>query len=252
MAVINVRVEDHVRDLIKEMADTDGVSVSEYVRGLLIEAVVPVHRSVEDKHGDAPTPESLRIADRQVLSLLHRILGRVLPADANDVDGDTEYQLDRAHVLEQGFTGEYWKEVAGFSTELSKRDCRRVNDILQMFQVIRFNVSMLAEEGTSVDDRLARRLEFEGFDFNDSLEGHMGSYVEYLVSTGRWESIKPILEANDNGNSHSPMLDMYTRMLTEYRRIMDDRERSFTRDDLRLSVEELVRIERASVHPFRR
>src|SRR5690606_153812 len=122
MAVLNIRVDDRVRDQLKEMADDDGVSLSEYVRNLVMEAVVPVYEP-EVEHGGEPAPESLRIVDRQVLSLLHRILGRVLPEDANDVDGDLDYQLLRAKILEEGYTGEYWYETAGFSTELSKRDC---------------------------------------------------------------------------------------------------------------------------------
>src|SRR5215207_9359803 len=110
MAVLNIRVDDRVRDQLKEMADDEGVTLSEYVRDLLMEAVVPVYER-EMEHGDEPVPESMRIIDRQVLSLLHRILARVLPDDANDVDGDPEYQLMRANILEAGYTGEYWYEV---------------------------------------------------------------------------------------------------------------------------------------------
>ena len=112
MAVLNIRVEDRIRDQLKEMADDEGVTLSEYVRNLVMEAVVPVFER-EVKHGDEPPQESLRIIDRQILSLLHRILGRVLPEDANDVDGDLEYQLMRAQILEAGYTGEYWFETAG-------------------------------------------------------------------------------------------------------------------------------------------
>ena len=48
MAVLNIRVDDRVRDQLKEMADDNGVSLSEFVRDLLMEAVVPVYeRDVE-------------------------------------------------------------------------------------------------------------------------------------------------------------------------------------------------------------
>lgn len=217
MAVINVRVDDRIRDELKVLADAEGVSLSEFIRILLIEAIVPVRDAEEHeeaaKHGDAAAPDSFRLIDRQMLSLLHRILGRVLPEGAGDVDGDLAYQLERAHVLEEGYVGEYWKEVSGFATELSRRDCRRVNDILQMFQVVRFSLKSLADAGTPLDDRRTRYLEFDGFDFNDSLEGHMGSYVGYMVSSGRWSDLKPILAANDGGNSHSPTLPSYTLSL---------------------------------------
>jgi uncharacterized protein YfbU (UPF0304 family) len=252
VAVLNIRVDDRIRDQLKELADGQGVSLSEYVRRLLMEAVVPVFEQ-EMKHGDEPAAESMRITDRQVLSLLHRILARVLPKDADDVDGNPDYQLMRARILEEGYTGEYWYETAGFSTELSKRDCDRVSDILQMFRIITFSIDRLAKEGSPVSEDLANQLEFQGFDHNDSLEGHMASYVDFLMRDGeRWTELKPQVERNDNGNSHSRVLDTYLRMLAEYRRIMDNRERGLGRPDYLLSDEELEQIADARIHPSNR
>ena len=251
MAVLNIRVEDRIRDQLKEMADADGVTVSEYVRDLVMAAVVPVYQQ-EVKHGDEPAPESMRIADRQMLSLLHRILARVLPENANDDDGDADYQLKRARMIESGFAGEYWQEVAGFSTELSKRDCGRVLDSLDMFRVITFSIKRLEEQGTTVSEDAACGLEFQGFDFNDGLESHMASYVEFLVNGGRWTELRQQLDRNDGGNSHCRMLDTYMRMLAEHRRIMDSRGRGFRRDDYLLSMDELEQIAAARVHPSNR
>ena len=252
MAVLNIRVDDQVRDQLKELAEDQGVSLSEYVRDLLMEAVVPVYEQ-ELKHGDEPPVESMRIADRQVLSLLHRILARVLPEDANDVDGDLEYQLMRASILEAGYTGEYWYETAGFSTELSKRDCGRVKDILDMFRICTYSIDHLRKEGVELDDQLVYELEFRGFDHNDSLEGHMASYVEFLMRDGeRWTELQPQIDRNDRGNSHSLMLDVYLRMLAEYRRIMDGRKRGFNRLDYLLSEEELKQLTQARIHPSNR
>lgn len=251
MAVLNIRVDDHVRDQLKEMADDAGLNLSEFVRDLLMEAVVPVYEE-DVRHGDEPPQESLRIIDRQVLSLLHRILGRVLPEDANDVDGDLDYQLMRAEILEAGFTGSYWYETAGFQTELSKRDCGRVSDILQMFRIITFSIRHLEEGESPVDEKLAFELEFQGFDHNDPLEGHMADYVEFLMRGDRWTELKPQLERNDNGNSHHRVLDSYLRMLAEYRRIADGRERGHSRYDYLLSRDELEQISAARVHPSNR
>lgn len=250
MAVLNIRVEDRVRDQLKDLADGEGVSLSEYVRNLLLEAVVPVYEQ-EVRHGDEPAPESLRAIDRLTLSLLHRILGRVLPEDANDTDGDLEYQLHRAQILEGGYTGEYWLETAGFQTELSTRDCGRVKDILDMFRLITFSIARLEEDGTNLDDELKDRLEFMGFDHNDGLEGHMASYVQFLVESDRWTELKPQIERHDNGNSHRLLLDVYLRMLAEYRRILDRRSRG---DAMfaPLSLSDLQQICDARIHPSRR
>ena len=252
MAVLTVRVDDRVRDQLKELADGHGVTISEFVRGLLMEAVVPVFER-EGQHGDEPAVESMRIIDRQVLSLLHRILGRVLPDDANDTDGDLEYQLMRAEILEQGFTGEYWYETAGFKTELSSRDCNRVSEILQMFRIVTYSISKLENEGMRVDENLAHQLEFAGFDHNDALEGHMAKYVEFQMRDGdHWTELQPQLKRHDRGNSHSPMLDTYLRMLSEFRRIMDSRRHGVRRHDYLLSLEELKQIAAARVHPSNR
>lgn len=251
MAVLNIRVDDQVRDRLREIADDEGVTLSEYVRNLLMEAVVPVYER-EVEHGEEPAPESLRIVDRQVLSLLHRILGRVLPKDANDVDGDLESQLMRARILESGYTGEYWYETAGFSTELSKRDCDRVSDILEMFRIITYSIEHLKEQGVDLDEKLPNKLEFQGFDHNDALESHMASYVDFLMRDDRWTELKPQLERHDHGNSHSRMLDTYLRMLTEYRRIIDGRKRGVRRMDHLLPKEDLERTAEARIHPSNR
>jgi uncharacterized protein len=252
MAVLNIRVEDRIRDQLKQLADDAGMSLSEYVRDLVMEAVVPVHEQ-EVKHGDEPPQETMRIIDRQILSMLHRILGRVLPEDAHDVDGDLSYQLMRAQILEAGYTGEYWFETAGFHTELSKRECGRVKDILDMFRIITFSIDHLEKNGTTVDDELKHSLAFMGFDHNDSLESHMASYVTFLMGDDdRWTELAPQLKRNDNGNSHHQVLDVYKRMLAEYRRIMDGRRRGFRRMDYFLSLEELQQIDEASIHPSNR
>lgn len=252
MAVLNVRVDDHVREHLKQLADGAGVTLSEYVRDLIMESLVPVYQR-EVKHGDEPAPESMRIVDRQVLSLLHRILARVLPADANDVDGDIAYQLMRAEILEEGFTGEYWYETAGFRTELSKRDCGRVLDILDMFRMITYSLDRMEKEGSPVEAKLALELEFRGFDHNDPLESHMAHYVDFVMRDDRWIELKPQLARNDIGNSHAPSLPTYVRMLSEYRRIMDSRERgSFRRTDYLLSLDELQQIAHGRVHPSNR
>jgi uncharacterized protein len=251
MAVLNIRVEDRIRDQLKEMADTEGVTLSEYVRDLVMAAIVPVYEQPV-QHGDEPAPESMRIADRQMLSMLHRILARVLPEDANGDDGDADYQLRRARVIESGFTGEYWQEVAGFHTELSKRDCRHVLDILDMFRVITSSIRRLEKQGTTVSEELRYELEFQGFDHNDGLEGHMASYVEFLMSNDRWTELQDQLDSNDGRNSHRRVLDTYMRMLAEHRRIKDSRSGGFRRDDYLLSMDELEQIAAARVHPSNR
>ena len=81
----------------------------------------------------------------------------------------------------------------------------------------------------------------------------MADYVDFVMRDDRWTELKPQLARNDNGNSHSPSLDTYGRMLSEYRRIMDCRERgSFRRTAYLLSLDELQQIADGQVHPSNR
>jgi uncharacterized protein len=52
--------------------------------------------------------------------------------------------------------------------------------------------------------------------------------------------------------SHARMLDTYTRMLAEYRCVMDGRKRGFDRYDYLLTLDELQQIADARVHPSNR
>ena len=250
MAVLNIRVEDYVRDILKGMADDEGVNLSEYVRDILMATIIPVGTAASPEHGDEPAPDTMNLFERQVLAGIHRILAHVVPENGQDEDGDFEYQIMRAKILEEGYTGQYWFTTAGFSTELSKHDCARVIDILDMFRMITYSIDHLAKSGAAIDEELARRLEFEGFDHNDSLEGHMAMYVQFLMRDERkWTELRTQLANHDNGNSHSPTLAWYSRMLSEYRRIMDTRKRGYARDRYLLTVKELERLRDAQTHP---
>jgi uncharacterized protein YfbU (UPF0304 family) len=243
MATIAVRVDDDVRDALQELARAQGLTLSDFVRDLLREAIVPIPGT---QRGDlaAMSPSSLSEKDRLMFSLLHRILARVLPSDSNDVDGDKSYQLNRALVLERGFTSEYTKEYASIDPELSRRDCLRVMDILDMFRITTFSAAEATKAGVVLDEDVLGNLRFVGFDFNDELEGQMANYVQYLVAQGKWSEVRPVLDC-DNGNSHGAMLPSYLRMLAEFRRILDNPNRQMATRYL-LDANELQAVSDAS------
>jgi|GEM_PF-461703 len=252
VAVLNIRIDDDYRDRLREKAEDQGVSLSEYVRALVLEDVVDVRR--QDELTDTETaPETMTLTERQMLALLHRISARVMPEKGETLDGadgDRDDQLRLAQILEAGYTAEYFQATAGFRTELSHLDCTRVTDILQMFQIIAISAHRLAD---AADEDLTDRLRFQGFDHQDLLESRMASYVEFLMQDeNTWVELRPQIEETDGGNSHHRMLDVYLRMLTEYRRITDARTRKYSPDDYLLSLEDLQRIDRAQIHPSRR
>ena len=248
MATLTVRIDDETRDLLDEQAGEAGMNLSDYIRSLLREAVVPVSR-----RGDSSdlTPETLSPHDRHSLSLLHRILARVLPEGAGDTDGDSEDQLGLARVLEAGYTNEYWVEFAGVSEELSKKNCVRVMDVLDMFRILDHSIERLKKDGVELDAETISRLRYSGFDHNDALEGKMADYVEHLIAKDKWTEQADFVNGPRGGNSHMRMLPTYQRMLDEYRRSNERRSR-VSRLDYELTQEDLVAIADATVHPDNR
>lgn len=251
MATITVRLDDATRDALQEHADARRVSMSEFVRTTLEDAVYRFRTDGEIAssgfHPDTMTPQ-----ERHQLALLHRILARVLPEDASDVDGDRDYQLERAKVLEEGFTQEYWVEFAGIDNELTRRDSSFVLDVLDMFRFAQASVKRLKDEGARVDDGLEYAVSFRGFDLNDRLEASMLGYVRYLVVHGSWEEQRDFMLGSGNGNSHMRMYEVYSRMLTEYRLIRESKPPLGHSSSQLLSLEELQRLAAAGVHPSRR
>ncbi|MFD2338717.1 YfbU family protein [Clavibacter michiganensis subsp. tessellarius] len=183
------------------------------------------------------------------MALLHHILARVLPEDGSSTDGigSRDDQLERARVLEDGFTTEYWVEFAGISPELSRRDSHRVMDILDMFRVTGHSMRTLEERGAPLDEHTARTLTYQGFDLNDSLESKMADYVRFLVEDGRWTEQEDFINGPSRGNSHSKNLEIYLRMLAEYRSIA---ARRIGRDIL--SADDLTAIAAEAIHPTNR
>lgn len=248
---MTIRLDDDIRDALTLRAEEGGMTMSDFVRELIRAAVVPVR--VEDGAREGFAPDTLSPSERHTLSLLHRILARVLPEDANGADGDPAYQLQRATVLEKGFTQEYWTEYAGINSELKKRDAKFCMDVLDMFRMIDFSITEHAKN-EPISEELAHSLRYRGFDHNDALEQKMASYVEFLISDGRWVERADFVEGPERGNSHHPTLETYSRMLAEYRRIREDQRKkpSSGRTSRGLSIEGLQALAAARVHPDNR
>lgn len=247
MATITVRIPDETRDALQARADAAHETLSDSVRNCLQNAVIESPERAERR--SARRIESLTLIERQTFALLHRILARVLPEDANDEDGDETYQLSRASVLEQGFTGEYSTEFQVLSAELSIAQCEFVVDVLGMFQAAKWSMEDLGEEGEQLTKDQVLALTFYGFDFNDSLEVQMGAYVHHLVTENRWVEQMEVVHKGERGNSHMPMREAYSRMLAEFRKL---EQRRLTRRFGRLTKGELEQVAAAWIHPDNR
>lgn len=240
MPTITVRIDDDLREALQHKADQADQSVSDFVRDAVANAVFDFRDPEQDER--VIDPKSLDPYERHTLSLLHRILARVLPADANGEDGDHDYQIARAEVLENGFTKEYWMEFAGIRPELTQNQSAMVMDVLDMFRITGYSMAEIEKKGGAIDEDLRRSLTFLGFDHNDTLEGHMANYVEHLVKDDKWTEQAEFVLGPKRGNSHMPVIGSYSRMLTAYRDVKKNRPRSTARTGYLLSREELEQI----------
>jgi uncharacterized protein len=247
MATVTIRIDDATREELEEIAQTQGVTLSELVRGQingLLGRDVPMRDDV---------PHALSPQQRLLLAQQHEILAVLRAQD----DYESRHHRDVAKVLREGYAGDYGEVFAGIYSEVPRSECKLLWDILDMFRMLEVSINQLAaEDRTALGEDSERRLRFAGFDLNDSRESRMLGYVRYLVDHDRWTEIKPQLaEIGDEGNSHGPRLATYERMLDAYTPIFDQivrGTRGYSRDDRLLTLNDLMQVAEAWVHPSHR
>lgn len=246
MPTVTLRLDESTKTDLETLSRSRGQNLSDLIRSALNDLLM----RGDDDDDISVAPRSLTAVERQQLALLHRILARVV-GDDNDVDGDKNYQLERAQVLEGGFVGEYTTEFAGIRPELSARDSEFVLDVLDLYRITTFSIEKLKESGRELDENLIRSLRFEGFDLQDQREARLLAYARYLVGQDRWPELQYVFSTtNDRGNSHSPCSAMYQRMLDEYTKIKAETNRARRRrDSYFLDVNALQRLVDVQTHP---
>ncbi len=248
MATITIRLKDETRDRIAEAAESQGVPLSDYIRGAL-----ETHLSLEPS-GDIGADRSasgeeisLEPFQRKVLQLLHRNL-LATKGGLEDSYYDHDEEVRALKVLENGFAGEYSKEFADINDPMTRAECELVWDIFDMFRVIQASVNQLGTDGWNQIKvgNAKRHGSFGGFDFNDSDEARLANYAEFLVKTDRWtEQAEAFSRKNDGGNSYRRMLPTYLAMLRVFKPIWRQAIRGGLSMGL-LSAEDVERILLAS------
>jgi len=246
MATVTIRLDDNTREELEEIARTRGVTLSVLLRDqidALLGRDVPMPDDV---------PHALSFQQRQTLAHQHEILALLR---AND-EYESQYHHTMVEVLREGYAGEYDRVFGAMPPEMSRSECKLLWDILDMFRVLSASIDRLSQDDrAALGDDNEDRLQFRGFDLNDSREGRLLGYVHHLVGTDRWTEIKPRLaEIGDNGNSHSPRLASYERMLAVYMPVHEDStrgKRGHSIDAWLLTVDELKQVAEAWAWPGR-
>lgn len=250
MAQLNLRIDDDTRDQFDALARARGLTASDLARELIGQAL---GRDNYDRPRGDTTPTSLSAVDRRRLALQHETLAILTAQEGEDGGGyEAEYHRQMVDVLNSGYTSEYYKTFQMIEPEMTDRDCSLVHDILEMFTQLEWSVQHLGdEERASLGEHADWALTFSGFDFNNSYEGRLASYAHYLIMDGKWTSMAKYFDAkHERGNSHSPALASYQRMLSVFKPLWDKKVKTMGGpNSYRFSPDELRQIIAAWPYP---
>lgn len=158
----------------------------------------------------------LTIVEREILANQFRILEKL--------EGDNQQRDYRnlIEALERGYELHYMDVFEDLSeTTLSKDDCRRVLDILEMFRGLIYSYQGLKRD--RVETTLTENdVKFVGFDGNDPLECKYMLYTSYFIQDlDRYSEIQEI--SHPSFNSHCKMISTYMSMLQRWHEFKQDK-----------------------------
>ncbi len=145
--------------------------------------------------------------DRLILINQYKILASLNKDEA-------EYYQELISILESGYAIFYSQLDEWISDEMPQQEGRFVLDVLDLYRAIE------DVKRASKDNRLLAHnySYFRGFDGNNET-GYM-SFCRFLIEIqGKFQEQRQYLLKNDNLNSHMPMIDKYSRMLEEAKKL---------------------------------
>lgn len=253
MKTLTVRLEDQLHEELVSIARARGVTLSDLAREQLHSLTIKSDSTSTAAWG-SDVPSTLPVAVRHQLALLHRILAHLV--DGSGEDGDRDYQLQRAKVLERGYVVEYSEEFLSIEPELSESESVFVMDVLDMFERLEESYTYLSEgERESLGSYAEHTVRFRGFDLNSRLESRLLAYARHLISDGRWTRLATYFDRqHESGNSHMPMYDTYVRMVEVFLPIWKQklRDGAGIPEAYRLDAGELAKVIGAAIHPSNR
>jgi uncharacterized protein YfbU (UPF0304 family) len=147
--------------------------------------------------------------ERLILSNQYRILQALYPAEKESLAAARE-------AVERGYELHYDRGAGHISEDvLTEEQCREVQDILRMFDLLQLCYGQVADK-SGIE---ARRIRFRGFDTSDPVEGAYAAYARFFRG-GRGGDVE----------GQVPLLGTYRKMLAAWRASKD--ETRLTRDDL--------------------
>lgn len=172
--------------------------------------------------------------ERYKISNQLRMLEALYPNEAEEFAKQRE-------ILESGYEFLYsfqMDHIYGGKDVMSTEECLEVWDTLSMFDAIDRTLKRLK----TFDEKDFVTTRFMGYDGNN--EGKFMSFAAFTIERLRRFTYLPLAE-DGYFNSHSPVREMYQRMLSEWKGLSD-------RQVLEMSSEQLTHVLSAAVHPENR
>ena len=151
----------------------------------------------------------MKLTKLERLNLINQytILAKLSPDDA-------EHYEELKTILEDGYEIFYSSLDMWISEDMPEKEGKFVLDILDLYRFIedyksRSPNSLVLENHYSI---------FRGFDGNN--EGQYMGFARFLILTqGKFSEQKKYLRKNDNLNSHSPMIEIYKKLLLKWEKL---------------------------------
>lgn len=220
MAQFTITLPDELEEEVRSTVANDNYSsVSDFVRD-----------AIKEKLSEKP-----KYWERVITTLVLEN-NKMLQA----LTGGKEVEEDELlSALKRGYSSNYFDiESIAARDELPREGADFVMDVLEMYATLQ-----RACEAHRMDKIVQDEVMFEGFDGNAG-DGFLG-YTNFLVDNGRFAYVKP-LDKTPHLNSHSPVNDVYRRMLSAYKRIKNSHDRFGMKP---LSPEEVQEIIAERIHP---
>lgn len=126
-------------------------------------------------------------------------------------------------AIDSGYELEYSSLSKYIDSEVvTEEECREVFDILLMFDTLQHAYKNLPDK-SGIEEW---RIKFAGFDGNNEVK--QMAYARYYCNLDGGRFVN--LDRGDNFNSHSPVLDRYRSMLSEWKK--SEKKHELTKDDI--------------------
>jgi uncharacterized protein YfbU (UPF0304 family) len=249
-STLTVRIEDRLHAELSALAAAQGTTLSDLARrtlGALVSA--PAGDDTSTWVDPAKVPDSLTTIKRHELALMHRVAERLYAGDASGMD---EYHARAAEVFENGYVIEYSDILEPIDAELSRREAELVMDILEMCFRLEWSFKQLSPaQRKALGKRAERAVQFFGFDLNSRFESRLLRYARHCIEQDHWRELAVYFDdKHEGGNSHMPSIEIYERMLAEFRPIWHRKLREM--GDYKLTAEAVKQVIDAKVHPENR